>query len=90
MLLLIFVPFTVFSLGVIATEGFPALFGLALREKWGMQMLLDVGIFYVLFCAWLVPDARTRGISPWPYVAGTLVMGALSYLLHRELRAKDA
>lgn len=91
LLLAVFVPFAIFSTSVIAAEGFVALFQLALRERWGMQMLLDLGIFYVAFCAWLVPDARARGITPWPYVAATLTLGALGalpYLLHRELRTR--
>lgn len=91
LLLVVFVPFAVFSGGVIAAEGFAGLFGLARRENWGLQMLLDLGIFYTLFCMWLVPDARARGISPWPYVLATLSLGslgALPYLIHRELRAR--
>jgi hypothetical protein len=89
LLLVILVPFVVFSATVIAAEGFGGLFGLVLRERWGMQMFLDLVILYGLFCAWLVPDARGRGITPWPYVAATLTlgaMGALAYLIRRELR----
>jgi len=89
LLLVIFVPFVAFSVTVIAAEGFGGLFGLVLREQWGMQMFLDLVILYGLFCAWLVPDARGRGIVAWPYVAATLTlgaMGALAYLIRREWR----
>ncbi len=44
--------------------------------------------FFVL----AVPDAKRRGISPWPYFAVTLVAGSigiLAYLVARELRGLE-
>lgn len=62
---------------------------LALRERWGMQMLLDVGLSISLFALWMWPDAKARGIAAWPYLIACLTLGsigAFAYLLHRELR----
>jgi hypothetical protein len=66
---------------------------LALREPWGMQMLLDVGISMGLFSAWLIRDARARGVIAWPWVVLCFAVGsigALGYLVSRELSSKKA
>jgi hypothetical protein len=66
---------------------------LALREPWGMQMLLDVGISMGLFSAWLIPDARARGVMAWPWIVACFAVGsigALAYLVSRELSSKKA
>jgi hypothetical protein len=88
-LLAVFVPFTAFSVRVIGLHGFGGLFDLVGRDPWALQMFLDVLIFYTLFSAWMVGDARARKIPSWPYVIATMTMGAmgaLAYLVHRELR----
>jgi protein-S-isoprenylcysteine O-methyltransferase Ste14 len=84
--------FTAYSLMVVAGHGYTGFLELAAREPWGMQILLDLTIALGLFTFWLVPDAKARGIAPWPYVVGIVALGsigALAYLVHRELAGRD-
>ena len=57
-------------------------------QSWGAaQVLADLVILGLLFCIWVVPDARARGVNPWPFVGLTLVggsFGPLCYLMLRE------
>ena len=90
-LVVLFFAFTAYSLFVTATEGYWGFATLALRERWGMQVLLDLAIAISVAWAWLWPDAKRRGISPWPYLVATLPLGSiavLAYLIHRELRGR--
>lgn len=56
----------------------------------GAQVFFDLVILAVLACAWIVGDARERGMSAWPFILITLVAGSfgpLLYLVVREVRA---
>jgi hypothetical protein len=57
-------------------------------RSWGAaQVFADLVILAGLGCAWMVGDARARGVKAWPYVALTLVggsFGVLLYLVQRE------
>lgn len=59
--------------------------------SWGAgQVFADLVIALVLACIWMVNDARERGMSAWPFVAITLVIGSfgpLLYLVVREMRS---
>jgi len=86
--LLVLIPFAVFSTWVIARAGYTGFLGLAAREPWGLQILLDLTIACALYLSWLVPDARRHRIPAWPYVLVTLFggsVGGLAYLVHRAL-----
>jgi ABC-type enterochelin transport system permease subunit len=87
---LVLVTFVAFSVLVTAGEPFFGFITLALRDKWGAQVLVDLVIACTLFMVWMVPDARARKIPAWPYVILILALGSigsLAYLLHRALRA---
>lgn len=88
-LLLLFVAFTSFSFWIIADEGYFGFIRLALREPWGMQMLVDLTIALIVCWVWLFPDARARGVNPWPYFLATIPLGSigvLAYLVRRPPR----
>ena len=88
---------------IVVILGFGALSTLALMEvgyfgilaphfrSWGeAQVLADLVILAVLFCFWMVRDARERGLPAWPFILITVVAGSfgpLLYLVTRELRA---
>ncbi len=59
--------------------------------SWGAaQVFADLVIALMLVCIWMVNDARVRGMSAWPFIAITLVMGSfgpLLYLVVREMRS---
>jgi len=84
-----FVAFTAYSLIVVAGQGYFGFLSLAWADPWGMQLFIDLCIALFLFTCWMIPDARSRGIPSWPYLLGILSLGsigALAYLVHRELR----
>jgi hypothetical protein len=92
---LVLVPFTAFSLWVVATHGYTGFLSLAGREPWALQMLLDLVIACSFGVGWVVGDARKRGIAAWPYVVMTIVVGSigiLAYVVRRGLapRGEDA
>ena len=56
------------------------------------QVLADLVILGILACIWMVKDAPARGLTAWPFVVITLILGSfgpLAYLVVRELRAKS-
>ena len=84
--LLLLVAFGAFSVWVTATQGYTGFLGLAAREPWALQILLDLTIACLLYSMWLVRDARQHGINPWPYLLVTLFagsLGGLAYLVRR-------
>ena len=57
----------------------------------GMQVLIDLVIVCALAIIWMVKDAKTSGVNPWPFVVLTLAAGAfgvLFYLVAREVKAR--
>jgi Terpene cyclase DEP1 len=91
--LVVLLPFTAYSLWVVATRGYLGFITLAGREPWALQLLLDLTICCVLIVTWMVPDARARGIAVWPYLIATLFVGSigpLAYLTHRAWRPRPA
>ncbi|MBK8235725.1 MAG: hypothetical protein IPK74_09235 [Deltaproteobacteria bacterium] len=86
-LTLLLVAFFAYSTWVIAAQGYFGFLTLAWREPWGTQMFLDLIIALGLVTTQLVPDARRRGMNPWPFVLGTVALGSiapLAYLLVRR------
>jgi len=88
---------------LVVTAAFGALSAVALMDVgyWGIiaphfqawgpgQVFADLVIALTLVVVWMVADSRTSGISAWPFVAITLVLGSfgpLFYLIARELKA---
>lgn len=89
--LVVFLAFTAYSLMVVAEHGFAELIELHAQGGWAVQVLLDLVLALTMFWVVAVPDAKTRGISPWPYVALTPLLGSiapLAYFVHRSLRPR--
>ena len=90
-LVLVFVAFTAYSVFVTVTEGYFGFVTNALKERWGMQVFLDLVIAITVAWTWLRHDAKQRGITAWPYQLATIPLGSiavLAYLIHRELAGK--
>ena len=82
------VAFTLFTALVVVNHGYTGFIDLALGSQWGAQVFLDLVISLVLFTSWMIPDAKKQGISPWPHlivILGAGSIGALTYLVHRQL-----
>ncbi len=90
-LVVLFVAFTAYTLFVMAGHGILGFVELALREPWGLQLFLDLLLMLALFSTWIWGDAKSRNLPSWPYMILSLLMGsmgALVYLLHREIAAR--
>lgn len=88
-LLAVGLPFTAYTAVVVGDHGYTGFIELALAGAWGGQVFLDLVIALVLFTFWLVPDARERKLPALPYLVAITTLGsigALAYLVHRELR----
>jgi hypothetical protein len=84
----VFLAFTGFSLWVVATRGYLGFLTLAGDDRWALQMLIDLVIACSFAIAWMIGDARKRGINPWPYVAAVVPLGSvgvLAYMIRRAL-----
>ena len=88
-LLTVLVAFTAWSSWITWEEGYWGFLTLALEERWGAQVLVDLVI--MSFVAWggIWKDARQQRITAWPYLVATLFLGSigpLAYLVHRQLK----
>jgi hypothetical protein len=84
-LLAILLPFALLSAYALREVGYLGLITSHLHPA-GLQVLTDLVIALVLVMAWMVHDARARGVTVWPYLVATLVLGSfgpLAYLLVR-------
>ena len=79
--------FGAFSIWVVATQGYLGFLGLAGREPWGLQMLLDLVIALTVAFGWLRSDARRRGIAAWPFAIATIALGSIGILAYCVRRA---
>ena len=60
---------------------------------WHLQIFIDLVLSATAFLMLAVPDARRRGLSPWPYVVMTVALGSIgifTYLVRREFAPKPA
>lgn len=87
-----FLAFTAYTVTVAVNH---SLFGfLADHAKggWSLQIFVDLVVAATCFWVVAVPDARSRGMSPWPYVVLTPFLGSialLAYFVHRSLRERE-
>ena len=90
--LVVFIPFTIFSVFVVADQGLWALIE-AHKAGWGLQVFLDLVISATICLTYIVPEAKQKGINPWPTVVGAVLLGSISllaYLLHRAVVERRA
>ena len=80
LLLAALIPFTVFSVWVVAKFGYFGFVELALEHPWNMQVLIDLVIMGVLFIGWMIGDARKEGIPSLPYTLATMFLGSIGAL----------
>jgi hypothetical protein len=90
-LVLVLAAFSAYTAYALAVHGLVGFFEVELATPAGTQVLLDLVIACGLALVWMAGDARERGLPFWPYLALTLCLGSiglLSYVIHRELRAR--
>ncbi len=82
--------FGALSFMALMETGYFGIFAQHFENYAGMQVLTDLVIVCVLAIVWMVNDAKTSGVTPWPFVVLTLAAGAfgiLFYLVAREIKA---
>ncbi|MEO1172056.1 MAG: hypothetical protein AAFX94_08380 [Myxococcota bacterium] len=84
----VFIPFTAYSFWVVGTEGYFGFIELALRERWSLQVTLDLVIALVAWTGYLHGDMRARGLPFWPLLLGTVLLGSIAPLAYVALRPR--
>ncbi len=90
LLAVVIAAFAAITVEALLEVGYFGLVEQQLRSWAGIQVLIDLVIVCVLACIWMTNDARSRGLSAWPFILLTLVAGSfgpLAYLVVRELRS---
>ncbi|MBA4285269.1 MAG: hypothetical protein C0434_07020 [Xanthomonadaceae bacterium] len=81
----ILLPFAVLTAYALNQVGLVGIFT-AHMNPGGAQVFVDLVIALTLLMVWMVGDARSRGVTVWPYIVATLALGSfgpLAYLLMR-------
>jgi len=89
-LVTVIVGFGVLSALALADVGYLGILEPHFRSWGGAQVFTDLVIALSLICIWMLIDARERGLSAWPFIVITLVLGSfgpLLYLVAREMRS---
>lgn len=92
-LLAVILAFGALTVLALMEAGLVGIFAGQLASYAGMQVLTDLVIVCVLGILWMLHDARTSGVTPWPFIVLTLAAGAfgiLFYLVARELKSRAA
>ena len=83
-LVVVFLAFTAYSVEVVVTQGFAALFASHAQFGWESQVFLDLVLAVTAFNLLAWPDAKRRGIAYAPYLVATIAREA------HELRNEKA
>jgi len=89
-LIAVILAFGALSAMALMEVGYIGIFEMHLQNYAGMQVITDLVIVCVLAIVWMIGDAKTSGVNPWPFVVLTLVAGSfgpLFYLVAREVKA---
>ena len=90
LLAIVLADFVAFTAYAVFTYGYSAFFPLFLSNAIGLQVFADLVISLSLISAWVISDARSRGVSPLPYLGLTLVLGSIGPLLYLVMRPDEA
>lgn len=80
--LITLVPFTLLTLYALQQVGYVGIFDYQRHGPAGWQVFADLVIALLLVLSWLIPEARSEGRNPWPWVVLTLVLGSFGPLLY--------
>ena len=89
--LVAFVAFTAYTLFVVVNHNLFGFLADHAKGGWSLQIFVDLVFAATSFWIVAVPDARSRGITVWPYVVLTPFLGSISllaYFMHRSLRER--
>jgi len=84
---LVLADFTALTAYAVYAVGYVGFFEALFSNIVGITVFVDLCIALTLVMAWMVRDARERGLSAVPYIVATLLFGSvgpLAYMIRRE------
>ena len=82
------IPFLLLTIYAVSQVGYWGIFEYHLHSPAGWQVITDLVVALILLLTFLVPDAKSRGMNPWPWVIATFLLGSLSPLAYLIVRGK--
>ena len=76
------IPFLVLTAYAVYDVGLIGIPEYHIHSSAGWQVFVDLVIALVMLLVFLIRDARSKGISPWPWVVGTLFTGSIAPLIY--------
>lgn len=89
LLWIILVMFAGYSTWALVNVGYLGIWQAGFDNPGSLQILMDLAIACILVCSWIQGDAKSRGISPYPWWVATALTGSIAllvYFLVREYR----
>lgn len=75
-------PFLVLTAYAVYDVGVYGIFDYHLHSSAGWQVFTDLVIACILLLTFIVPDAKSKGVNPWPWVIGTFLTGSIAPLVY--------
>ena len=82
--------FSLITLFAVMEYGVVGIIQYQLANWAGVQVLVDLIIALAFFLVWMWQDAKKRGISPWPWLILTLLIGSFGPLIYFIVRCHTA
>lgn len=84
--MLVFVPFTAYSLWVSSAHGALGFLSVLTGGGWSTQVFLDLAIALTVAASVVYRDARRRELNPWPWIVSMYLLGSVGMLAYFSLR----
>lgn len=75
-------PFLALTIYAVMDVGVIGIFDYHLHSSAGWQVFVDLVIALLLLLTFLIPDARRKGLNPWPWAVGTVLTGSIAPLIY--------
>ena len=80
-------PFLLLTIYAVSQVGYVGIFDYHRHSPAGWQVFADLVVALLLLLTFMIPDAKERGMNPWPWVVATFLMGSLgpiAYFIFRR------
>ncbi len=83
------IPFLILTAYAVSQVGYWGIVDYHRHSPAGWQVFADLVVALILLLTWLIPEAKSKGINPWPWVVATLFLGSigpLGYLIYKRAK----
>lgn len=80
--IVLLIPFVALTIYAVMQVGYVGIFDYHRHSPAGWQVFADLVVALILVLFWLVPNARSTGRNPWPWVVMTLLLGSIGPLCY--------